>query len=122
MILKTLFSHYKRHPLQGLFLLTCIVIANVLLVGTLLINAQARASYESGEQLLSSQPVGRIQHRDGAQALDERDYIRLRRQGFEMLFPVLRRIVHSGDGEPLELLPAAAAHAAGHRAPGTARH
>lgn len=104
MILRTLLSHYRRHPLQGLFLLTGIVIANVLLVGTLLINAQARASYEAGEQLLSGQPVGRIQHSSDGQAVDERDYIRLRRQGFEMVVPVLRRIVRTADGEPIELL------------------
>ena len=104
MILRTLLSHYRRHPLQGLFLITGIVIANVLLVGTLLINAQARASYSAGEQLLSGQPVGSVEHRVDGQAIDERDYIRLRRQGFEMLAPVLRRQVRTGSGEPLELL------------------
>lgn len=104
MILRTLLSHYRRHPLQGLFLLTGIVIANVLLVGTLLINAQARASYEAGEQLLTGQPVGRIQHLDEGRAVDEQDYVRLRRQGFEMVVPVLRRIVRTAAGEPVELL------------------
>ena len=44
MLLRTLLSHYRRHPVQALFLLTGITLANVLLVGTLLINAQARAS------------------------------------------------------------------------------
>ena len=104
MILRTLLSHYRRHPLQGLFLLTGITIANVLLVGTLLINAQARASYEAGEQLLTGQPVGRIQNSSDNQPVDERDYIRLRRQGFEMVVPVLRRIVRTANGEPVELL------------------
>ncbi|MEE4216359.1 MAG: FtsX-like permease family protein [Xanthomonadales bacterium] len=104
MILRSLLSHYRRHPLQGLFLLTGVVIANVLLVGTLLINAQARASYNKGEQLLTSQAVGRIEHRLDGRSLDERDYVRLRRQGFDMVVPVLRRVVRSGAGEPLELL------------------
>jgi putative ABC transport system permease protein len=104
MILRTLLSHYRRHPLQGLFLLTGIVIANVLLVGTLLINAQARASYNTGEQLLTAQPVGRIQHRVDGQSMDERDYVRLRRQGFEVVAPVLRSLVRTRRGEPLELL------------------
>lgn len=104
MILRTLLSHYRRHPLQGLFLVTGVVIANVLLVGTLLINAQARASYSAGEHLLAGQPVGRIEHRVDGQAIDERDYIRLRRQGFAMVAPVLRRLVRTRGGEPLELL------------------
>ena len=51
MILRSLVSHYRRHPVQALFLFTGIVVANVLLVGTLLINAQARASYSQGERI-----------------------------------------------------------------------
>lgn len=104
MILRTLLSHYRRHPLQALFLLAGIVIANVLLVGTLLINAQARASYHAGEQLLAGQAVGRIQHQGAGRALDESDYIRLRRQGFDMVIPVLRRVVRTASGEAVELL------------------
>jgi len=104
MVLRTLLSHYRRHPVQAFFLLTGIVVANVLLVGTLLINAQARASYAQGETLLRAGPVGQVRHRDANRSFDERDYLRLRRQGFEMLAPVLRRVVHTADGEPLELL------------------
>ena len=104
MILRTLLSHYRRHPVQALFLLTGIVIANVLLVGTLLINSQARASYAEGEQWLSAGPVGQIRSRAADGSFDERDYIRLRRQGFEMLAPLLRQITITEDGEPLELL------------------
>lgn len=104
MILRTLLSHYKRHPLQGVFLLSGIVIANVLLTGTLLINAQARASYEEGEMLLQSGPVAQIQQRDAQRPMDQGDYIRLRRQGFDMLAPVLRKTVRTQEGESLELL------------------
>ena len=104
MILRTLLSHYRRHPIQALFLLTGIVIANVLLVGTLLINAQARASYAEGEQWLRAGPVGQIRSTTASGLIDERDYIRLRRQGFEFLAPLLRQIVVTADGEPLELL------------------
>jgi putative ABC transport system permease protein len=104
MMLRTLLSHYRKHPFQGLFLVTGIVIANVLLVGTLLINAQARASYDAGERLLAGQPVGRVEHRLDGQGLDERDYIRLRRLGFDTVAPVLRRLVRTRGGEPLELL------------------
>jgi putative ABC transport system permease protein len=101
---RALLSHYRRHPVQALFLLTGIVVANVLLVGTLLINAQARASYEQGETLLRAGPVGQVRHRDGSRPIDERDYLRLRLQGFDMLAPVLRQLVQVGNGERLELL------------------
>jgi len=104
MVLRTLLSHYRRHPVQALFLLTGIVVANVLLVGTLLINAQARASYASGETLLGAGPVGQVRHRDANRSFDEQEYLRLRLQGFDMLVPVLRRVVHTAAGEPLELL------------------
>jgi len=104
MIFRTLLSHYRRHPLQGLFLLTGIVIANVLLVGTLLINAQARASYSEGERLLGAGPVAQVQSRTERQPMAATDYVRLRRQGFDMVAPVLRRMVRTASGEPLELL------------------
>jgi hypothetical protein len=80
---------------QALFLLVGIIVANVLLVGTLLINAQARSSYAQGEQYLSGVPVGQIQHRDRNQNIAESDYISLRRQGFDMLVPLLRQFVLS---------------------------
>jgi hypothetical protein len=91
LLLGTLLSHYGRHPVQAVFLMTGIVVANVLLVGTLLINAQARASYERGENFLRAAPIGQIRQRDAARNIDERTYLRLRLQGFDMLAPVLRR-------------------------------
>lgn len=104
LLTQTLFSHYRRHPVQGLFLLTGIVIANVLLVGTLLINAQARASYSTGEQVLRAQPVATIVSREGARSIPERTYIELRLQGFSSLAPVLRRFVRTDQRESIELL------------------
>jgi putative ABC transport system permease protein len=104
MLLRVLLSHYRRHPVQALFLLSGIVLANVLLVGTLLINAQARASYARGATLLQSGPVGEIRHRDAGGLLDERAYLRLRLQGFDMLAPALRQVVTAANGERLELL------------------
>jgi putative ABC transport system permease protein len=103
-LLRALLSHYRRHPVQALFLLTGIVVANVLLVGTLLINAQARASYERGETLLRAGPVGEVRPRDGSRPIDEREYLRLRLQGFDMLVPALRQVAQAGNGERLELL------------------
>ncbi len=99
-----LLSHYRRHPVQALFLLTGIIVANVLLAGTLLINAQARSSYAQGEQYLNASPVGQIRQKDGTRNIDESDYVSLRRQGFDMLAPLLRQVVRSENGEALELL------------------
>ncbi|HLF32467.1 MAG TPA: ABC transporter permease [Xanthomonadales bacterium] len=104
MLLRTLLSHYRRHPVQAAFLLAGITIANVLLVGTLLINAQARASQSEGERWLSAQAVATIRARSGAFSFDEREYIQLRRMGFDKLMPVLRRVELSAEGVQLELL------------------
>jgi len=104
LLLRTLLAHYRRHPVQAVFLLAGVAVANVLLVGTLLINAQARASYERGETLLRAAPVAQIRHRDAARAIDERLYVQLRLQGFDMLAPVLRRIVTTAAGDRVELL------------------
>ena len=104
MVLRTLLSHYRRHPVQAAFLLVGIVIANALLAGTLFINAQARASYEDGEQLLQATPVAEIRARSRAGLIDEREYIRLRREGFDMLAPVLQKTLLTADGTALEVL------------------
>jgi len=104
MLTGTLFKHYRRHPIQALFLLIGIIVANALLAGTLLINAQARASYIQGEQYLGAAPTGQLRHKDGSRGIDERDYIQLRRLGFDMLAPLQRQIVRTANGEPLELL------------------
>src|SRR5210317_170895 len=95
MLTGTLLRHYKRHPVQALFLLIGIIVSNVLLVGTLLINAQARASYEQGEQYLSGTPLGQIRHRDNNRLIDESDYMHLRRLGYDMLVPFLRQFVRT---------------------------
>ncbi len=104
MLTHTLLSHYRRHPVQALFLLTGIVVANVLLAGTLLINAQARASYDQGESYLDAAPLGQIYHKDKSRSIDEREYVGLRRQGFDMLAPLLRQFVRTEKAQPLELL------------------
>lgn len=103
MILGALLAHYRRHPVQAGFLLASIVLANVLLVGTWLINAEARASYAEGERVLRAAPVAELRARNNGSPIDERDYVRLRRAGFDMLVPALRRSVRNADGKMLEL-------------------
>ncbi|NNL95967.1 MAG: hypothetical protein HKO64_10140, partial [Xanthomonadales bacterium] len=104
MIFSALLSHYRRHPVQALFLLLSIVMANALLVGTQLINAQSRASYADGEQVLTAGPIAYLRSRESNMPVNESDYVQLRRQGFDMLAPVLRRLVLTGEGDPVELL------------------
>ena len=72
MILRSLLRHYLRHPAQAVFLLAGVIIANVLLVGTQLINAQARASYETGVKVLGAGPEGEIVSSRSADRIDER--------------------------------------------------
>ncbi len=103
-VLHSLVSHYRRHPVQALFLLAGIIMANVLLVGTQVINAQARSSYAEGEVLLGAGPAGRVLPLAGTELFDERKYLQLRRSGYFEIAPLLRRFVLTGDGQSLELL------------------
>ncbi|MBD1390476.1 ABC transporter permease [Neiella sp. HB171785] len=82
-------GHYRRHPLQALFLFTGIVIATVLLVATQLINAQAQASYAKGTQLFEQNPIGYLVAAQGQRQFSMASYVALRRQGFDQLLPVL---------------------------------
>lgn len=102
-LILTLLAHYRKHPIQGLFLLTGIIVANVLLVGTLLINAQARASYAQGENYLGAATIGQIRHKDRNRLIDEQDYVFLRRSGFDMLVPQLRQLLRTDDGKTLDV-------------------
>lgn len=104
MILVVLLKHYRRHPMQALFLLSGVVIANVLLVGTQLINAQARASYEQGERILGAGPRGEIFSTDRSNLIDEREFVALRLKGFHRTAPLLRSYVTTDRGSVLELL------------------
>jgi putative ABC transport system permease protein len=103
-VLQALFAHYRRHPVQGLFLLVGIVVANVLLAGTLLINAQARASYGQGAQLLNAAPAGQIRPRESGRMIDEADYVRLRLAGYHTVAPLLRQVVLTETKKPIEML------------------
>ena len=104
MLLRTLLTHYRLHPVQALFLLTGIIIANALFTGTLMINSQARASYQSGEMYQQLAPIGQVRHRDSNHSIGFTEYLELRREGFDMLAPLLRQFVRGRDGPVLEIL------------------
>ena len=101
MLLKLLFSHYRRHPLQALFLLVGIILANALLVGVLVINAQARASYAASEREFGIQPIAYLRPATPGSPLLQQAYIQLRRQGFDTLVPLLQHWLLLPDGRRL---------------------
>ena len=101
--LHTLFSHYRHHPLQTLFLLTGLITGVALWVAVQVINTHARTSYQQATQLLGAQashwirPTG-----DGGIELEQ--YIELRRAGFRQLYPVLEEQLTTRDRQPLSLI------------------
>ena len=103
-LMASMAAHYRRHLMQAVFLLTGIVIANVLLVATLLINAQSRSSMAQGERLLDHQITGTIRPSNGQTTLAEQDYIKLRLSGISNIAPVLRAFVRTPTGQSLEVM------------------
>ena len=101
-VLLTLLSHYRRHPAQTLFLAVGLVTGVGLWSAVQIINDHARASYSEADQLLGAQASHWVRARDGA-GIDPADYIRLRRQGFTRLYPVLETRLAVND-EPLWLI------------------
>lgn len=99
MLLKLLFSHYRQHPLQAVFLLIGVVLANTLLVGVQVINAQARSSYAQSERELGIQPIAYLRPAASSQWIPQQAYIDLRRQGFDRLVPLVQHWLTMQDGQ-----------------------
>ena len=93
----TLLSFYRRHPLQALFLAVGLVMGVALWAAVQLINDHARASYAQADQLLGAEARYWIRHPKGL-GIEQADYIELRRQGFNSVYPVIevRRQTESG--------------------------
>ena len=85
--LRTLLSHWRKHPVQFIALLVGLWLATALFTGVLALNAQARQSYAQASQLLGSEPQASIAARDGS-AMAQSTFIELRRQGWPVS-PVL---------------------------------
>jgi putative ABC transport system permease protein len=102
--LRALLSHWRKHPVQGLSLITGLWLATALLTGVQALNSQARQSYALASQMLGGQAQASLAARDGGQ-FAQSTFVALRREGWPVS-PVLQgRIELQGKpGVRLQLL------------------
>ena len=79
MTLRTLFSHWKRHPLQLALMVLGLSLATTLWSAVQALNSEARSSYAAAAQTLSQQEFAQLELHD--KSLTLQDYVRLRRAG-----------------------------------------
>ncbi|MGI4836079.1 MAG: FtsX-like permease family protein [Janthinobacterium lividum] len=79
--LVALLSHWRKHPVQLLSVLTGLWLATALLTGVQALNSQARESYALASQTLGSQAATRIEARNGGR-FEQQAFVDLRRQGW----------------------------------------
>lgn len=99
--LRSLLSHWRRHPVQGVALITGLWLATALFTGVLALNSQARQSYALASQMVGGQAQASIVARDGA-SLAQSIFIALRLQGWPVS-PVLEGRVILADRPQLRL-------------------
>ncbi|UAW98733.1 FtsX-like permease family protein [Halopseudomonas nanhaiensis] len=87
-VLVTVFSHWRRHPLQLACLVVGLWLATALWSGVQALNQQARDSYDRAAQLFGGQ-TGQVLVSPGGQPFDQTAYISLRRLGWPVS-PVLQ--------------------------------
>ncbi|AIS16047.1 ABC transporter permease [Pseudomonas rhizosphaerae] len=85
--LRSLLSHWRRHPIQGVALITGLWLATALFTGVLALNSQARQSYALASQMVGGEAQANIVARDGAD-FAQSTFIALRLQGWPVS-PVL---------------------------------
>ena len=90
-ILFTLFSHWRRNPVQLAAIFSGVALATALWSGVQAINTEARASYARAEALLGGDAVDTIVS-STRQTLPEAHFITLRRQGV-LVSPVLEGMI-----------------------------
>ena len=102
--LRALLSHWRKHPVQGLSLITGLWLATALLTGVQALNSQARQSYALASQMLGGQAQASLAARDGGR-FAQGAFVGLRREGWPVS-PVLQgRIELQGKpGMRLQLL------------------
>ena len=101
--LYTLLSHYRRHPMQTLFLCVGLITGVGLWAAVQVINAHARASYAEANQLLGAQASHWVRSTDGS-GIDPAVYVQLRRGGFRQLYPVLEARLTTRQQQPLSVI------------------
>lgn len=79
--LAALLSHWRKHPIQLLSVLTGLWLATALLTGVQALNSQARASYALASQTLGGQAGTRIEARNGGR-FEQQLFVDLRRLGW----------------------------------------
>ncbi|WP_416399126.1 FtsX-like permease family protein [Allohahella sp. A8] len=101
-VVRTLLSHYRYHPWQSLFLLTGLVAGVALWAAVQLINAEAKASYESANRVAGSSIAWRVVS-SRQLGVPVSVYVDLRRAGFHSLFPVIEEQVALEAGGSLRI-------------------
>lgn len=108
-----LLSHWRRHRLQLVTLLTGLALATALWSAVQAINAQARLSYARAAAVVGQDRLEALARADGA-PIDQQVYVRLRKAGW-LVSPVLEGEARFGPQrlrligiDPLTLPPAAA--------------
>ena len=96
-ILKALLSHYWRHPWQTLFLCVGLVSGVGLWSAVQIINQHAEASYQQGQSLLGAQANYWVRSRSDT-GIEQSLYIKLRRDGFRQVIPVVELEVSTAQG------------------------
>jgi putative ABC transport system permease protein len=102
-ILKALLSHYWRHPWQTLFLCIGLVAGVGLWSAVQIINQHATASYQQAQSLLGVQANYWIRNRRGA-GIEQSLYIKLRRDGFRQVIPVVELDVSTAEGISISII------------------
>ena len=101
--LATTLAFYRQSPLQGLFVLTGLVLGCGLYTAVAQINASAKASYAQADEILGASAQLRITDRISTDVAVN-DYIRLRRAGFTNVYPVIEKRLASRDGALISII------------------
>ncbi|UJF20062.1 ABC transporter permease [Vibrio sp. SS-MA-C1-2] len=103
-IAKTLFGHYRRHPLQVVLVWLGLTLGIALLVGVMAINYQAQASYKENEKIFFNPYPFRIQSLNSQNKIPESTYISLRKSGFNHCIPIDRDRIVTTNQRDIELI------------------
>ena len=102
-VLKALLSHYWRHPWQTLFLSIGLVAGVALWSAVQIINHHAENSYRQAQSLLGAQAHYWIRSRVD-QGIEQATYLRLRRDGFRQVFPLVELQVSTDQGVSITVI------------------
>ena len=102
-VLKALLSHYWRHPWQTLFLGIGLVAGVALWSAVQIINQHAENSYRQAQSLLGAQAHYWIRSR-ADEGVEQATYLRLRREGFRQIFPLVELQVSTEQGVSITII------------------